>query len=205
VADVRSSALDQLPQPEVFFSYRQFPLYTPTLVVRTEGDPFSLAAAIRQEASRLNSRAVVTDVRTLEQIAAESIAQPRFRARLIALFSALALLLSGLGIYGVTSYTVGERTQEIGIRMALGASARSVLSLVIRQAMRATGIGLALGIAGTLAAARWISTLLYGVSPADAVSLAGACLLFTVAAIGASYIPARRAAAVDPAAALRSE
>ena len=205
VADVRSSALDQPPQPEIFFSYRQFPMYSPTLVMRADGDPLSLAAAVRWEALRLNARAVVTDVRTLEQIAAASIAQPRLRARLIALVSALALLLSGLGIYAVTSYTVGQRTKEIGIRIALGASSEGVLGLVIRQAMGATAIGLALGTAGALAAGRWISTLLYGVSPADPVSLAGACLLFTIAAIGATYIPARRAAAVDPAAALRSE
>src|SRR5262249_54738901 len=153
----------------------------------------SLAAAVRREALQLSPRAVVTDVRTLEQIAAESIAQPRFRAKLVALFSALALLISGLGIYGVTSYTVAQRTQEIGIRMAVGASSGGVLWLIIRQAMRATGIGLALGIAGALAAGRWVSTLLYGVSPADPVSLSGACLLFTTAAVGAAYIPARRA------------
>jgi putative ABC transport system permease protein len=205
VADVRSSALDQPPQPEVYFSYRQFPMYSPTLVVGTEGDPLLITAAVRHEALRLNPRAVVTDVRTLEQIAAESIAQPRFRARLIALFSALALLLSGLGIYGVTSYAVSERTREIGIRMALGSSAGGVLWLVIRQAMRATAAGLVLGTVATLAVGRWISTLLYGVSPTDWVSLVGACVLFAVLAIGASYIPARRAAVVDPAAALRSE
>ncbi|MBI2687347.1 MAG: ABC transporter permease [Acidobacteria bacterium] len=204
VSDIRSSALDQPPQPEVFFSYRQYPMYSPTLVVQTEGDPLALAPAVRQEALRLNSRAIVTGVRTLEQVAAESIAQPRLRARLVAVFSALALFLSGLGIYGVTSFTVAQRTQEIGIRMALGATASGVLWLIVRQAMRATGIGLALGIAGALAVGRWVSTLLYGVGPADPLSLVGASLLFTAAAIGASYIPARRAATVDPAEALRS-
>ncbi len=205
VADVRSSGLDLPSQPEVFYDYRQFPWYGPTLVVRTDGDPLQLAAAIRRAASALNRRAVVTEVKTMEQIAADSIAQPRFRAKLIGLFSALALLLGMLGIYGVTSYTVAQRTREIGIRIALGATVADVSWLIMGQALRATGIGLVLGITGALAAARWISSLLYGVSPADPVTLAGTCVVFGGAALAASYLPARRAAGVDPASALRSE
>ena len=205
VADVRSSGLDLPAQPEVFYNYRQFPWYGPTLVLRAGGDPLLLASAIRREASALNQRAVVTEVATMEQIAADSMAPPRFRAQLIGLFSALALLLGMLGIYGVTSYAVAQRTQEIGIRMALGATMSDVARLVIGQAMRATGIGLVLGITGALVAARWISSLLYGVSAADPLTLAGTCAVFGAAALGATYLPARRAARVDPMVALRHE
>jgi putative ABC transport system permease protein len=205
VADVRSSALDLAPQPEVFFSYRQFPWYNPALMVSTVSEPRSLTAAIRREATALNPRAVVTDVRSMDEIAADSIAQPRFRTGLMALFSGLAVLLGMLGIYGVMSYTAAQRTREIGIRMALGATAWDAGWLVVGQAMRATGIGLALGIAAALVAARSASSLLYGISPADPATLAGTCILFAGAALVASYLPARRAAAVDPVVALRSE
>ncbi|MBI3472108.1 MAG: ABC transporter permease [Candidatus Solibacter usitatus] len=205
VADVRSSGLDVPAQPEVFYSYRQFPWYGATLVARAEGDAARLAAAIRRETLALHRRAVITEVRTMRQIAADSVAQPRFRARLVGLFSALALLLGMLGIYGVTSYTVAQRTHEIGIRMALGATAGRVSRMVFGQSMRVTAIGLALGIACALIAARWISSLLYGVTPWDPVALAAACLALAGATLGASYLPARRAARVDPAVALRAE
>jgi predicted permease len=205
VGDVRSSALDVPPQPEIFYSYRQYPWYGPTMLVRTGGDPLLLAAAIRREAMALNSRAVVTDVKTMQQIAADSIAQPRFRAALIGLFAALAMLLGMLGIYGVMSYAATQRTQEIGIRMALGATRSDAAWLVVGQALRTTGIGLVLGIVAALISARWMSSLLYGVSSADPVTLAGACAVFGGAALVASYLPARRAAAVDPSVALRSD
>jgi predicted permease len=205
IGDVRGSALDLPPQPEVFYSYRQYPWYGPTLLVRTGGDPLPLAAAIRREATTLNSRAVVTDVTSMQQIAADSIAQPRFRAGLIGLFAALAMLLGMLGIYSVMSYATTQRTQEIGIRMALGATTLDAVWLVVGQAMRATGIGLVLGIVAALIFARWMSSLLYGVGSADPVTLAGTCLVFGGAALVASYIPARRAAGVDPSVALRSD
>jgi putative ABC transport system permease protein len=203
VADVRSSGLDLAPQPEVFYSYRQYPWYGPTLVMRGDSDPLRLVAAIRREAATLNSRAVVTEVTTMDQIAADSIAEPRIRAQLTGGFSAMALVLGMLGIYGVTSYTVTRRTREIGVRMALGARRADVSWLVIRQALQATAIGLAVGIGGALAAARYISSLLYGVRPADPVTLAGTCVLFAVATLGASLVPAQRAARLDPASALR--
>jgi len=205
VADIRSSALDLPPHPEVFYSYRQFSWYSPTLLLRTVGDPLSLAAATRREAMALNTHAVVTGVNTLEQIAAGSIDQHRFRALVTGLFGVLAILLGMLGIYGVISYAAAQRTREIGIRMALGATPADAAWLVAGQAMRTTAIGLALGTAVALIAARYISTLLFGVGTADPVTLLLACGLFGGAAAAASYIPARRAAAVDPGVALRSE
>ena len=205
VADVRSSALDLEPQPEVFYSYQQFSWYSPTLLVRTAGDPLALGAEIRRRAAALNPRAVVTDVRTLEQIASASIRQPRFRALLTGLFGALAILLGMLGIYGVISYAAAQRTREIGIRMALGATPFNAAWLVAGQAMRTTAIGLAIGIAAALIAARSLSGLLFGVGSADPVTILAACGLFGGAAAAASYYPARRAASVDPSIAVRSE
>ncbi|MGH9662470.1 MAG: FtsX-like permease family protein, partial [Bryobacteraceae bacterium] len=169
------------------------------------GEPLSLAAATRREAAALNPRAVVTGVNSLEQIAAASIGQPRFRAVLTGLFATLAILLGMLGIYSVMSYAAAQRAREIGIRMALGATRFDAAWLVAGQAMRTTAIGLALGIAVALIAARYMSSLLFGVGSADPMTLLGACVLFGGAAAVASYIPARRAAAVDPGVALRSQ
>ena len=205
VADIRSSALDLPPQPEVFYSYRQFPWYTPTLLLRTVGDPLSLAAETRREAAALNPHAVVTGVSTLERIVAASVGQPRFRALVAGLFGALAVLLGTLGIYSVISYAAAQRTREIGIRMALGATPFDAAWLVAGQAMRTTAVGLALGIAVALIAGSYISSLLFGVGSADPVTLLVACGLFGGAAAAASYVPARRAAAIDPSVAVRSE
>ena len=203
VADIRSSGLDLPAPPQVFHSYRQHPWYETTLVVRTDVEPLTLASAIRQQAKAMNQRAVVTDVTTMARIAADSIAQPHFRAWLVGLFSALAVLLGMLGIYGVASYTVVQRTQEIGIRVALGATRWDVTRLVMTGAMLSAAIGLGAGTAGYFVAVRWISTLLYGVGAADPVTLAGTCAVFAISVCVATYIPARRATAVDPAAALR--
>jgi len=205
VADIRSSALDLAPQPEVFYSYRQFPWYGPTLLLRTAGDPLALAAETRRVAAALNARAVVTGVSTLEQIATASISQPRFRALVTGLFGALAILLGMMGIYGMLSYAAARRTREIGIRMALGATQFDAAWLVAGQAIRATAIGLAIGIAAALVVVRYISSLLFGVGTVDPITLLAACGLFGGAAAAAGYIPARRAAAVDPSVAARSE
>jgi len=165
----------------------------------------SLAAETRREAAALNPHAVVTGVSTLEQIAAASIGQSRFRALLAGLFGALAVLLGTLGIYSVISYASAQQTREIGIRMALGATPFDAAWLVAGQAMRTTAIGLALGIAAALIAGRYISSLLFGVGSADPVTLLAACGLFGGAAAAASYVPARCAAAVDPSVAVRNE
>ncbi|MCC6366667.1 MAG: ABC transporter permease, partial [Bryobacterales bacterium] len=205
VGDARGSALDESPQPEVYYCYRQFPWYNPALVLRTGGDPIALAAAIRGEAKALSSRAVVTDVKTMEQITADSISQPRLRAWLTGLSSMLAILLGMVGVYGVMSYAAARRTREVGIRMALGATRWEAAWAVTGQVTLAAGVGLLLGILGALAAARVMRSILFGVGPADPLTLAGACLLFAASALLAGYVPARRAAGVDPAAALRCE
>jgi putative ABC transport system permease protein len=192
-------------QPEVYYCYKQFPLYDPAIIVRTAGEPASLIAQIRRDIQAANSRAVITNVRTLEDVADESIADQRLRAMLATIFSALALGLGMLGIYGVTSYTVEQRTHEIGIRVALGASRHQVANLIMAKALRLAGIGAGLGVAGAYLVARWISSLFFGVSASDPLALAAACLLLLAAAAVATAYPTRRALRVDPADALRAE
>jgi putative ABC transport system permease protein len=205
VGDVRSGGFASSVQPEVFYSYKQFPVYEPSLIVRTAGDPAALAEQIRSLVAAINARAVVTRVRTLDDVADQTIADPRFRATLATAFSTLALLLGMLGIYGVMSYTVAQRTREIGIRMALGARRSQVARMIMGKALRLAAIGVGLGLIGAYAAARWISSLFFGVSPADAATLSGACVLLIAAAAAASLHPMRRAVRVEPAVALRND
>jgi predicted permease len=205
VADVRTAGFAAEVQPEVYYSYKQYPLYDVRLLVWAAVDPTTLAPVIRREAAAVNPRAVVARVRTMEEVAAASLAEPRQRAALVGVFSALALGLGMLGIYSVMSYTVARRTKEIGIRVALGAQPGDVLRLVVGQALRLAAAGVIVGLAGAVAAGRWISGLLFGVQPGDPATLAGTCLLLAGAAVAASYRPARHAARVDPAVALRSE
>lgn len=148
---------------------------------------------------------MVTDVRTMDAVAAHAIADPRLRAGVAGGFSLVAVALGMLGVYGLMTYTVTQRTREIGIRMALGAREAQVAAMVVRRAIALTAAGLGLGLALAMAAARWLSTLLFGVTAADPVALVGTCVLLAAAAVAASYAPARRAARVDPAMALRSE
>jgi len=205
VGNIRSSALDTPPQPELFYSYRQFSWYNPVLLLRTAGDPFQMAAEVRRAARTLNPNAVVSGVSTLEQITAESIGEPRFRARITALSGALAILLGMLGIYGVNSYAAAQRRREIGIRLALGATPFDAAWLVAGQALRTAAAGMAVGVAAALIAGRSISSLLFGVGSADPATLLIACAVFGAAAAAASYLPAREAARVDPGVAARSE
>jgi ABC-type antimicrobial peptide transport system permease subunit len=162
-------------------------------------------AQIRRDIQAANSRAVITNVRTLEDVADESIADQRLRAMLATVFSALALGLGMLGIYGVTSYSVEERTREIGIRVALGAGRGHVAGMIMARALRLAGIGAGLGIVGAYVVARSTSSLFFGVSASDPFALAGACLLLVGAAAVATAYPTRRALRVDPADALRAE
>jgi putative ABC transport system permease protein len=205
VSDIRSAGFASDVQPEVYYCYKQFPLFGPAIIVRTAGEPASLMTEIRRDIQAGNSRAVITDVRSLESVADESIADPRLRAMLATIFSAFALGLGMLGIYGVTSYTVEQRTREIGIRVALGATRRQVASMIMSKALRLAAIGAGLGVVAAYLVARWMSSLVFGVSASDPLTLAAACLLLLAAAGAATAYPTRRALRVDPADALRAE
>lgn len=210
---VRSNWVDP-PAEEVFLPYLQTLEYvqSPTppfayisLVVRTGGDPAALAPAIRATIHSLDRSAPVSEVQTMERVVAEATGQSRFYLVLLGTFAAVALMLAGVGIYGVMSYAVSRRAREIGIRMALGAERREVIRMVIWQGMFSALFGLAVGLAAALGLTRLLANLLYSVKPADPGTFVIASVALALVALGASYIPARRAARVDPMVALRYE
>jgi predicted permease len=206
VGDVRQYALDTQPNPETIFPYEQGKAFTPRdLVVRTASDPKALAAAIRKEIRAFDPDEPVDPVQTMEEIVGQTIMLQRLEMVLLAAFSLVALALASMGVYGVLSYLVAQRTNEIGIRMALGATPVKVLRLVVGQGLALGLTGIALGLGGAFVLARLLSGLLYGVKSADALTFAAVPLVLAVAVIFASYIPARRATRLDPVAALRSE
>jgi len=176
-----------------------------TLAVRTARDPTALAPTIRGQIRALDPRVTVSQVQTMEQVTDEATAQPRFYVMLLGVFAATALVLAAVGIYGVMSYSVSRRTHEIGIRMALGADQRDVLKLVTAQGLVLALVGAAMGLAVAFPLARLLSSLLYGVRPSDPLTFAGVLALLTGVAWLACYIPAHRAAKVNPMVALRYE
>jgi putative ABC transport system permease protein len=176
-----------------------------SFVLRTTGDPLLLSAAIRSEMGQLDPGLPVRNLRSMEQLVSRSIAPQRFNLSLLSLFSALGLLLAAVGIYGVMAYSVSQRTHEIGLRMALGAQARDVLKLIVKQGMAVALVGVSMGLIASFALTRLMRNLLFGVSPSDPATLAGVALLLTCVALLACYIPARRATKVDPLVALRYE
>jgi putative ABC transport system permease protein len=176
-----------------------------TLLVRTSGDPTSLASAIASQVWSLDRDITVSQVQSMEQVVADATAQPRFNMLLLGAFAGVALTLAAVGIYGVMSYSVSRRTHEIGARMALGAKRTDVLKLVTGQGMMLALVGAATGLAGSFGLTRMMSNLLYGVHPYDPVTIISVFLLLGVVALIANYIPARRATKVDPMMALRYE
>ncbi len=205
VGDARYDKLDGELRPMVYWTPPQLTYASMWLVVRTEGDPASLGPAAVREIQAVDREQPVSDVRTMEGWLAESTARTRFGTLLLGAFACAALVLAAVGIYGVLSYSVAQRRNEIGVRMALGAQARDVLRLVVGQGMRLVLVGVALGLAGALALTRLMSGLLYGVEATDPATFAANALLLAAVSLAACYIPARRATRVDPATALRRE
>jgi putative ABC transport system permease protein len=204
-ANVRSAELREEAPPEFYFTTKQSPLDQMTLVVRSTVDPASLAPSLRQAVAEVNKSVPLSDIQTMEHIVSESVTQPRFNLFLLGLFSGIALLLSAAGIYGVTAYTVTQRTQELGIRLALGAQVRDILKMILAQGMIVIGIGLVIGLAAAVALTRLMRSLLFGIGENDLVTFGAITLVLLLVALAACYIPARRAAKVDPLIALRYE
>jgi predicted permease len=174
-------------------------------IVQTAADPSSLSAAIQHEIRSVDSQLSASKIRTMDQVISESTARQNFNMLLLTIFAGLALLLAAIGIYGLMSYTVEQRTQEIGIRMALGADRSDMLKLVVRQGMLLTGVGVIVGLAASFGLNRLLANLLFGVKATDPVSYAAVAVILVSVALLACYIPARRATKIDPLVALRYE
>jgi putative ABC transport system permease protein len=201
--------VDGLNEPagtvEVYVPITQNPWFGASIALRTAGDPLALASAVKAVVAKYDRQLALTEIRTMESIADASVANPRFRARLVAGFATLALSLSAVGIFGVLAFSVTQRRREFGIRMALGARLADVLSLVLSRGAKIAAAGILTGLLGAAALTRTLASLLFGVNPLDAMTFATAATLLAAIALAAATIPAYRAAKVDPAITLRDE
>jgi putative ABC transport system permease protein len=205
VGNVLHNGLGESVALESYLTFPQNPWSYVALSIRTRGDSGAVYGAVRSLVSQIDPELPVHDMRPMELVVAQTMASRRLTLWLVGAFAALALVLASVGIYGVMSYGVTERLNEIGVRMALGAQRRDVLRLVVGHGMRLTAIGFVLGSVVAFFAARAMSTLLFGIRPSDPVTYVGIGVVLTVAGLTACYVPARRATAVDPMAALRYE
>jgi putative ABC transport system permease protein len=208
VSDVKQSLASE-SSSEMYVPYRQankvLPVFALSVVVRTAGDPLAQANSVRALAHNIDPNQPITGIRTMEQNVSQSIAEPRFRTVLLAIFAGIALALAAVGIFGVMAYSVAQRTRELGVRMALGASRSRVLQLVLAHGVRLTLIGVAIGLAGTFVLTRYVSSLLFHVPPYDPMTIAGMAGGLVIVSLCACYFPARRATLVNPMEALREE
>jgi putative ABC transport system permease protein len=206
VGDVREGGPARETIPECYMPFRQHVYKNSSLsvVTRTVGDPTALTDTLRRIAHNRSPDVPVTFT-TMESDASENVASPRFRTLLFGIFAGLAVLLAMAGVYGVMAYAVNQRSSEIGLRMALGASTGSVLQLILRQGLVFAGIGLAVGLAASVAGTRLLTSVLFQVRPNDPWVYLAVAVLLGVVALAASYVPARRAAKIDPLTALRQE
>jgi putative ABC transport system permease protein len=222
VADIRNESPMRESKPEVFIDYRQMiarferdnepvgrtneaAIGLQSFVIRTSGDPRRLVSQVRQTVGQLDPAAGVDSIEPVNRLLAASVARQRFYATLLMVFAGVAALLAAIGIYGVLAYSVVTRTQEIGVRMALGAQRSQVLGLILRKGIMLTGIGVALGVIASAASARYLQSMLFGIEPLDPLTFVAVALGFTAVAAAASYLPARHATRVEPVVALRSE
>ena len=206
VKDVRQFELITEPKPQMYLPYQQAEFFQPrALVIRANFDPLSLAGTVRQAVWEIDKDQPVSDISSMEEIVSGSVARQRFSMLLLGIFAGLALVLAAVGIYGVMSYSVAQRTREIGIRMALGAQRSDVLKMTIGSGLRLVLTGLAMGVAVAFILTRVMSSLLFGVSPTDPLTFISISIVLVSVAVLASYIPALRATRVDPMFALRYE
>jgi predicted permease len=205
VGNIKTDGFDRPDQPHIYTSMLQNVGYAMAVYLKTDGNPLALAKSLREQVGQVNSDLPVFGERTMDDVVADSVSQRRFALQVVGLFGVLALLLASIGIYGVMAYSVNQRTREIGIRVALGATSRTILSWVLRQGLVLISIGLATGIVAALALTRLIRSLLFEVAPTDVLTYAGLAALLGIVALLACYIPARRATKVDPLLALRYE
>jgi putative ABC transport system permease protein len=205
VEDVTQYGLDKKPPMQIYLPFEQYPSSNNTLVIKAAVEPAALLAAVRQEILAVDHEQAASNIKTMDEWLSSSISLRRFFMLLLAAFAILALLLASLGIYGVMSYAVAQRTHEIGIRMALGARPLDVLRMVLAQGLRTTAIGIACGLAGAFLLTRWLETLVFGVSTTDPLTFVAVPFLLAAVAFAACLLPARRATRTDPVIALRAE
>jgi putative ABC transport system permease protein len=205
VGSIRHHGPGEAPYPTTYFHNRQIHSPTYNLVTRAVGAPPNLAELIRREVQTVAPTRPIADIRTMDEVVASSLAAPRATALLIGALAGLALLLAAIGLYGVVAYAAAQRTRELGIRVALGASRRDILNLVLGQGVALAATGLVFGVAGALAARQLITGLLYGISPFDPLTVALVTGFLFAVTVVASWIPGWRAARADPLIAMRSE
>jgi putative ABC transport system permease protein len=205
VGDIKLASLDSEVRPTVYIAHPQFTIPVMTFVARTEGNPELLVPGVSAAVHGIDRELPLADVRTMDAVVDATLARPRIVAVLLTAFAVMALALAAVGVYGVIAYSVAQRTQEIGVRMALGATTDSVFGLVIGGALRLVGIGVATGLVGAAALTRLLTTLLYETEPLDPITFIVTAVVLTVVAMLASYIPARRGTRIAPVEALRAE
>jgi len=203
VGNCRSERYRAVSESRVFCAAAAVDVGPPTLIIRTAGDPNSVTAEVRKVLAGMDADAPLYEVRTLDDYLALDLGRARFQAVLLGLFAGIALLLTAIGLYAVMAYSVAQRTQEIGVRIALGASGEQVLGMVLRRSFLLVAAGLIIGVAGAAAITRMLTSLLYGVKGSDPSTFFAVSALLVGTSLLASYIPARRAAKVDPMVALR--
>jgi predicted permease len=204
IGDVKQYGLEREPADEIYIPLAQNG-FANNLLVRTSADPMSITQLMREAVYEVDPETAIDRVQTLEQVRSDAMASPRLTAVLLAMFAGLALVITAAGIAGVMALSVGQRTHELGVRLALGATPAKVLNMVVRQGMGFVLIGLAIGLAGALLLGRLMSTLLFAVAPTDPITFLGVSLVLIAVAAAACFVPARRVTSIDPMIALRSE
>jgi putative ABC transport system permease protein len=205
VGDIRNRSLDTAPPPAYYVPQTQVPFSQATIVVKTLNEPHSLVSAMTKEVTAMDSDLPLFDVKTMREYLSASVATPRFSTTLLSIFAGVALVLTMVGLYGVMSYSVAQRTNEIGIRLALGAQSRDVLMMIVKQGSLLILLGLGIGLVGAFAASRVVASLLFGVTAKDPFTFAAVAVVLALTALLACYIPAWRATKVDPMDALRHD